>query len=126
MGVWSLHHDISREKFLAAIGVRHVFLGELQYLGRIAITPVKLEMYEGTTDWAEYQFYFNQLAELIGWDEERHAMMLGICLKGEARVVFASLEKAQWIYHAFTKALTQSFAPKELVHIYQGMEEESS
>ena len=47
-------------------------------------------------------------------------MMLGICLKGEARVVFTSLEEAQRrSYRALTQALTQSFAPKELMHLYQ-------
>ena len=35
-------------------------------------------------------------------------MMLGICLKGEACVVIASVEEAQRrSYHAHTKALTQ-------------------
>ena len=82
--------------------------------------PIKVEMYDDTTDWSEYQVYFDQMSELFGRDEERLAMMLGICLKGEARVVFASLEKAQRrSYHALTQALTQSFAPKELVHLYQ-------
>ena len=82
--------------------------------------PIKPEMYDGTTDWLEYQIYFDQLAELFGWDEERRAMMLVICLKGEARVVFASLGEAQTrSYRALTQALTQSFASKELVHLYQ-------
>ena len=71
--------------------------------------PIKPEMYDGTTDWSEYQIYFDQMSELFGWDEERHAMMLSICLKGEARVVFASLGEAQRrSYKALTQALTQN------------------
>ena len=35
--------------------------------------PIKPEMYDGTTDWSEYQIYFDHLAELFGWNEERRA-----------------------------------------------------
>ena len=81
---------------------------------------IKPEMYDGTTDWSEYCIYFDQLAELYNWDDERKAMVLGISLKGEARVVLASLDAAQRrSYMALTNALAQSFAPKELVHLYQ-------
>lgn len=84
-------------------------------------TPnIRPEGYDGTTDWSEYLIYFGQLAELYGWEEERKAMILGVCLKGEARVVLASLDAAQrHSYLALTTALSQSFAPKELVHLYQ-------
>ena len=47
-------------------------------------------------------------------------MVLGICLKGKARVVLASLNQAQRrSYLALTTALAQSFSPKELVHLYR-------
>ena len=81
--------------------------------------PMKPEMYDGTTDGSEFQIYFDQMSVLFGWGEERCAMMLGICLKEEARVVFVSLGEAQKSYQALTKALMQSFAPKELVQFYQ-------
>ena len=82
--------------------------------------PIKPEMCDGTTDWSEYQIYFDQTSELFGWNEERYAMMLGICLKGEACVVFVSLGEAQRrSYQVLTQALTQSFTPKELVHLNQ-------
>lgn len=81
---------------------------------------MKPEDYDGTSDWSEYKIYFDQLAELYNWEEERKAMILGICLKGEARVVLASLNQAQRrSYLALTTALAQSFSPKELVHLYQ-------
>ena len=71
-------------------------------------SPIKPEMYDGTTDWSEYKIYFDQMSELLYWDEEKCAMMLGICLKGEAHVVFANLEAAQRrSYHALTQALMQ-------------------
>ena len=85
-----------------------------------ALPHVKPEDYDGTSDWLEYKVYFDQLAELYAWDEERKAMILGICLKGEARIVFASLHPAQRrSYVALTTALAQSFSPKELVYLYQ-------
>ena len=28
--------------------------------------PIKPEMYDGTTDWSEYQVYFDQMSELFG------------------------------------------------------------
>ena len=55
----------------------------------------KPEDFDGTTDWSEYQIYFEQLAELNGWEDEKRAMILGVCLRGEARVVLASLNAAQ-------------------------------
>ena len=84
-------------------------------------TPhIKPEDYDGTSDWSEYLIYFDQLAELYHWDGEMKAMILGVCLKGEARVVLASLSQAQRkSYTSLTTALAQSFAPKELVHLYQ-------
>jgi len=89
---------------------------------RTVSTPPQMrpEMYDGTSDWEEYLIYFEQLSELYGWDEDRMAGMLGICLKGEARVVLAGLEPAKRrSYVALTTALAQSFAPKELVHLHQ-------
>ena len=81
---------------------------------------IKPEDYDGTTDWSEYHMYFEQLAELYGWDDERKAMILGISLKGEARRVLAGMEIARrHSYMAVTSALSQSFAPKELVHLHQ-------
>ena len=86
----------------------------------VSTPTMKPECYDGTTDWSEYCIYFDQLSELYDWDEEKKAMILGISLKGEARVVLASLNAAQRrSYTALTKALAQSFAPKELVHLYQ-------
>ena len=31
-----------------------------------SLPPIKPEMYDGTTDWSEFQIYFDQLAELFG------------------------------------------------------------
>ena len=46
--------------------------------------------------------------------------MLAICLIGEAWVVFASLDEVQRrSYQTLAWALMLSFAPKELVHLYQ-------
>ena len=81
---------------------------------------IKPEEYDGTTDWSEYQIYFEQLSNLYGWDEEVKAAMLCVSLKGEARVVLAGLDPAQRCsYFALTTALSQSFSPKELVHLHQ-------
>ena len=78
------------------------------------------EDYDGTTDWSEYQIYYEQLSELNNWDEERKAAVLSVCLKGEARMVLAGLEPARRkSYHALTTALAQSFAPTEMVHLHQ-------
>ena len=80
----------------------------------VSIPHMKPEDYDDTIDWLEYKVYFDQLAELYGWDEERKAMVLGICLKGEARVVLASLNQAQRrSYLALTTALVQIFSLKK-------------
>ena len=56
---------------------------------------MKPEDYDGTTDWSEYKVYFDQLAKLYNWDEERKAMIMGMCLKGEEKIVLASLNQLQ-------------------------------
>ena len=76
------------------------------------------EDYDGTTDWSEYLIYFEQLAELYGWDEEKKAAILGVCLRGEARVVLAGLDPARSCNTALTTALPKVF-PKEMVHVHQ-------
>ena len=84
------------------------------------VPHIKPEDFDGTKDWSEYQIYFDQLAELYGWDDERKAVILGICLKGEARVVLAGLEPAKRrSYFSLTNALSQSFAPHGMVHLHQ-------
>ena len=81
---------------------------------------LKPDTYDGTSDWTEYVIYFDQVAELNGWDEETKAMTLGVCLRGEARMVLAGLNPAQRrSYGAVTRALEQSFSPVEKVHLYQ-------
>ena len=81
---------------------------------------MKPEDYYGPTDWLQYKVYFYQLAELYNWNEERKAMVLRICLKGEAKVVLASLNQAQQgSYLTLNTALAQSFSLKELVYLYQ-------
>ena len=80
----------------------------------------KPDTYDGTSDWTEYLIYFDQVAELNGWDDEIRAMTLGVCLRGEARMVLAGLDPAQrHSYIAITHALTQNFSPVEKVHLYQ-------
>ena len=86
----------------------------------VSAPHIKPEDYDGTTDWSEYKIYFDQLSELYGWEDEMKAMILGVCLKGEARVVLAGLDAAmRHSYLALITALSQSFAPKELVHLHQ-------
>ena len=47
-------------------------------------------------------------------------MILGICLREEARIVQASLDEAQRrSYHTLSTALAHSSAPKEMVHLHQ-------
>ena len=49
----------------------------------------KPESYDGSEDWDEYLVYFEQLAELNGWNKPTMAMMLGLSLRGSARTVLA-------------------------------------
>jgi hypothetical protein len=88
---------------------------------RVSTPPMmKPEGYDGTTCWEEYLIYFEQLAGLYDWDDEMKAVMLGLCLKKEARLVQASLEPAQRrSYRMLTTALGKSFAPEELIHLHQ-------
>ena len=80
----------------------------------------KPEPYDGTTDWPEYLVYFEQLAEVHGWDHPTMAMVMGLSLKGSARSVLANLTLPQRRdYKALKSALTQHFCPPQQIHLYQ-------
>jgi len=84
---------------------------------RISFKP---DHYDGIADWPEYLVYYEQLAEVHDWDHPTMAMVLGLCLKGQARSVLANLTLAQRRdYKALKGALTQHFCPPQKVHLYQ-------
>ena len=94
-------------------------MGGLQHplVGR-PVTP-KPEPFDGTDDWQDYLVYFEQLAELNGWDKPTMAIILGLCLRGSARTVLAGLSLPQRRdYDALKAALTQNFSPPQKVHMY--------
>ena len=81
---------------------------------------IKPEPYDGKTDWPEYLVYFEQLAEVYGWDHPTMAVVLGLSLRGDARSVLASLSLAQRRdYRVLKDALTQAFRPTQQIYLYQ-------
>ena len=92
-------------------GLRHPLVGR-------PVSP-KPQTYDGTEDWQVYLVYFEQLAELNGWDRPTMAMVLGLCLKGAARTVLTGLSLAERRdYRALKNALTQNFNPPQKLHLY--------
>ena len=64
--------------------------------------------------------YFEQLAEVHGWDHPTMAMVLGLSLRGSARSVMVNLTLPQRReYKSLKSALTQHFCPPQQVHLYQ-------
>ena len=81
---------------------------------------IKPEPYDGKSDWPEYLVYFEQLAEVYGWDHPTMAVVLGLSLRGDARSVLASLSLAQRRDYAVLRdALTQAFRPTQQIYLYQ-------
>ena len=78
------------------------------------------EPYDGVSDWLEYLVYFEQLAEVQGWDQPTMAIVLGLSLKGSARSVLVNLSlQERRDYSTLKDALTQNFRPPQQVHLYQ-------
>ena len=79
----------------------------------------KPEFFDGSEDWQDYVVYFEQLAELNGWDRPTMAIMLGLSLRGAARTVLAGLSLPERRdYKVLKAALTQNFSPHQKVHMY--------
>ena len=77
------------------------------------------EFFDGSEDWQDYVVYFEQLAELNGWDRPTMAIMLGLNLRGAARTVLAGLSLPERRdYRVLKAALTQNFSPPQKVHAY--------
>lgn len=93
------------------MGLMHAMVGR----------PVNLkpEPFDGKGDWSDYIVYFEQLAELNGWDKPTMAILLGLSLQDQARSVLASLSLPQRRdYDALKTALTQNFCPPQQVHLH--------
>lgn len=94
-------------------------MGGLQHpiVGRpISARP---DSYDGSEDWDEYVVYFEQLAELNGWNKPTMAMMLGLSLRGSARTVLTGLSLAERREYKLLKTtLAQNFSPPQKVHLY--------
>lgn len=84
---------------------------------RMNFTP---EPYDGSSDWPEYLVYFEQLAEVNGWNQYTMASCLGLSLRGKARSVLAGLSRTQRTdYNVLIAALTQNFRPTQQRYLYQ-------
>ena len=92
-------------------GLRHPTVGHS--------VGAKPEKFDGSEDWEDYLVYFEQLAELNGWDKPTMAIMLGLSLRGAARTVLAGLSLPERRdYRVLTSALRQNFSPPQKVHMH--------
>ena len=83
--------------------------GAQQPLGRPAVMP---EAYEGDGDWEEYLAYFNQCADINGWNDAAKARYLGVRLRGMAQRYHAGIPQARRLnWQQVTQDFTQRFAP---------------
>lgn len=71
---------------------------------------IKPDTFDGTDDWDQYISHFENCAELGQWTERERALTLAACLKGQARVFYASLQ-AHFVcnYKSLVSKLEQRF-----------------
>ena len=63
--------------------------------------------------------YFEQLAELHGWNKPTMALVLGLSLKGSVGTVLVGLSlPKRRDYDMLKKALTQNYNPPQKVHMH--------
>ena len=80
----------------------------------------RLDTYDGTTPWLEYQTYFEEYSDFCGWDSVDRARYLCLQLRGGAQSVLIGLEPAdRKDYEKVVYALRQHFCPAEKVYTYQ-------
>ena len=80
----------------------------------------RLDTYDGTTPWLEYQTYFEEYSDFCGWSDPEKARYLCLQLRGGAQSVLVGLEQSERRdYDQVVHALRQHFCPAEKVYTYQ-------
>ena len=71
---------------------------------------IKPDTFNGDDDWDQYISHFENCAELGQWTDRERALTLAACLKGQARVFYASLSAREvYDYKSLTNKLEQRF-----------------
>ena len=83
--------------------------------------PVVLpETFDGTRDWEEWCFHFENVASVNGWDDADKLKWLRVRLTGRAQKALHRLTDAQWAtYEATRLALNTRFDPESRQTRYQ-------
>jgi hypothetical protein len=80
----------------------------------------KLDTYDGTAPWLEYQTYFEEYADFCRWSGPEKARYLCLQLRGGAQSILVGLDTAERRdYDRVVNALRQHFCPAEKVYTYQ-------
>ena len=89
--------------------------------GPTASLPMgRLDTYDGTTPWLEYQTYFEEYADYCRWTDPDKARFLCLQLRGGAQSVLVGLgQEERRDYEKVVHALRQHFCPAEKVYTYQ-------
>ena len=76
--------------------------------------PVVLpETFDGTREWDEWCFHFENVASVNGWDDSQKLKWLRVRLTGRAQKALHRLTETQWASYALTKdALKSRFDPE--------------
>jgi hypothetical protein len=87
---------------------------------RIEKPKVFPAMYDGSTNWADYEVHFSMVAEINGWDERSKAVFLAASRRGSAQGVLSDLdERSRHSFRQLTAAMSRRFGQQNQTELFR-------
>lgn len=119
-----LLREVERERHRFGGGPRRnledPFDRDLLHVRRIEKPKVFPAMYDGKTNWTDYEVHFSMVAEINGWDDWSKAVFLASSLRGSAQGVLSDLdERSRHSFRQLRAALARRFGQENQTELFR-------
>ena len=112
--------DVEREMDFGAGPRRYPWERDLFQVRRLEKPKVFPAMYDGNTNWVDYEVHFSMVAEINGWDDRSKAVFLAASLRGSAQSVLSDLdERSRHSFRQLRAALNRRFGQDNQTELFR-------